>query len=117
MIRMTVTAWVTGAITGCSLMVGTDTRVVGDAGAKLSADATTAGDGSPQNCSGAKACLATENQCRSSCGAAQSSCEQACDGSQKDVCTQSCKTTGQACAAQCTSSCSACAVGCDPSGC
>jgi hypothetical protein len=100
---------------GCTLLVGTETRVVGDGG--VNADAVTS---DAPACSSSKGCLASESRCRTDCNGALSDCERPCETGPKGAkCTQDCKTASQSCQSKCTSGCSSCAfaAGCDPTGC
>ena len=83
---------------GCSLIVGTDTRVVRDGG-----------DSSAAPEAGACSCVDTATTCRKTCSSTKTACEDAC---KKPPLVPNCKTgcdsAQQDCNDACTSTCTSC---------
>ncbi|HEX7604804.1 MAG TPA: hypothetical protein VF316_24465 [Polyangiaceae bacterium] len=104
------------SMSGCVLIVGTDTRVLGDGGVQADSVASDA-----RACASLEGCVSTENQCQSACDSALSKCQEQCQGQgpRGDKCAQDCKAASQTCGESCTNSCSSCVQtqGCAPSGC
>lgn len=119
----------------CSLIVGSESRVVGtDAGrtadgavvdAKAPADdanvvdAKTPADGAIA-CDPNNPCAAVSAKCNADCISAANSCTSECHGGPKgDPCRQDCNTTSTSCTSQCLVSCTSCrsSIGCSASGC
>lgn len=131
MIRTTSTV-VTLTLFGCTLVVGTEPRVVGDGGASTDAAPTAMKDAAPPPadkdaaspvdagpCS-ATTCVDTESQCQADCASALSDCQKQCMGGPKGTkCNMDCQMTSQSCGDQCVSRCQSCAdaLGCPSMGC
>ena len=116
MIRATLVMVTLLSTGGCTLIVGTDTRVVGDGGVKD--DAASASDA--HTCVSIKGCQSTKDQCQKDCGDTSSKCQGQCSGGPAgDKCKQDCKTASQTCTDACSAACSSCASaqGCSPIGC
>lgn len=99
---------------GCTLIVGTETRVVGDAGADAAAT-----DAAP-SCPSSRSCTDPLGPCKSHCASVQSDCEEeACDDSHDPKCKANCQSASKSCTDGCVSACVSCAStpGCPPIPC
>ncbi len=99
-------------VTGCSLIVGTEERVLRDGGgladANKEADAAIVDaaivDASP--CDG-KGCAA-QAQCNNACKTELADCEKQCKGGQDSTCKQDCASAAQMCEQSCGPPCLPC---------
>jgi len=108
----------------CSLVVGTETYTLGDAGGddatapEASSDAPQPPDdaGSDASCT-AIACVAEAGVCGSNCGQATNTCLQGC---KTQMCKDNCNATDNTCRSSCNTACFQCSVNAscpDPTGC
>ena len=129
-------AFVVAAVSGCTLVVGTDPGHVAEdeAGASpadeaggadaredgpavdapagdAARDAASEGDG--HVCDRA-ACEATMKSCEGTCANAASVCLADCGGGDEKSCTDACQKKQQQCDAACLTTCNACVKGCGP---
>ena len=111
--RPVIVVWCLGA-SACSLVIGTSTRTLGDAGEDVTvqpdaeetdaSDAQTTGDVACSNAG----CLAEAGVCGTQCGVTRASCVSAC---KTQPCKDNCVTTETACRSACAATCSACTLG------
>lgn len=94
------------ALVRCTLVVGTETRRVGDADAAV--DAGTKETGTSCGVPATAACFTSARDCKSECDATESTCRAGCNGPGPKGCDDGCKKAKDACRATCFGTCRQC---------